>query len=179
MARPEFKYCPLCATPMITQEIGGRNRRVCPRGDCGFVAWNNPTPVVAAIVERAGGIFLVRSHGWPETWYGLVAGFLETGESPEQGVCREVEEELGIPAGEPRLVGAYPFEAMNQIIFVYHLLAEAGEVRLCEDELADYKFVPLAKLRPWSRGTGPALRAWLLERGYEPDVAEFGEHIVD
>ncbi len=179
MARPEFKYCPICATPMTTREVGGRNRRVCPESLCGFVAWNNPIPVVAGIVERAGGVFLVRSLGWPETWYGLVAGFLESGESPEQGILREIEEELGVAAAEPRLIGAYPFEPMNQIIFVYHVRAEAGEIRLCEHELADYRHVPLAKLKPWSRGTGPALRDWLLERGYAPETVEFGEHIAD
>jgi NADH pyrophosphatase NudC (nudix superfamily) len=165
---------------MITQELGGRNRRVCPASACGYVAWNNPIPVVAGIVEREGGVFLVRSHGWPETWYGLVAGFLEGGETPEQGVLREVEEELGLtPMSAPRLIGSYPFEQMNQIIFTYHLEAAEGEIRLCERELADYRFVPLAKLKPWSRGTGPALRDWLVERGYEPETAEFGEHIVD
>jgi NAD+ diphosphatase len=180
MARQEFKYCPICTTPMVARELGGRPRRACPSETCGFVAWDNPVPVVAGIVEREGGVFLVRSCGWPETWFGLVAGFLEPGESPEQGIIRELEEELGLTAAtEPRLIGAYPFERMNQIIFVYHLEAGAGEVRLCERELVDYRHVPIVKLRPWSRGTGPALRDWLVEQGYAPETVEFGEHIGD
>lgn len=165
---------------MIARELGGRLRRVCPDEACGFVAWDNPVPVVAGIVEREGGVFLVRSRGWPETWFGLVAGYLETGESPEQGILREVEEELGLAAATaPHPVGAYPFEARNQIIFVYHMKVGAGEVRLCERELAAYRHVLFAKLRPWSRGTGPALRDWLAERGYAPETVEFGEHIID
>jgi hypothetical protein len=54
-----------------------------------------------------------------------------------------------------------------------------GEIRLCERELAGYKSLPLERLRPWSQGTGPALRDWLASRGLFPPVVEFGEHIID
>ena len=86
-------------------------------------------PVVAAIVERAGKVVLVRSLGRPPTWFGLVAGFLESGETPEQAVLREVVEELGIEALRGAFVGSYPFERLNQIIFVYHVLGGAGPIR--------------------------------------------------
>lgn len=178
MARREYLFCPLCRTELVARELGDRPRRACPRPECGFVAWDNPVPVVAAIVERAGEVILVRSRGWPDGWYGLVAGFLEPGESPEDGMLREVEEELGITGHLPRFIGAYKFAQMNQIILVYHVLA-GGEIRLCERELAGYKSLPLERLRPWSQGTGPALRDWLASRGLFPPVVEFGEHIID
>jgi NADH pyrophosphatase NudC (nudix superfamily) len=130
--------------------------------------------VVAAIVERADRIVLVRGLGRPPTWYGLVAGFLESGETPEDAVMREVAEEIGIDARRGDLVGTYPFERLNQIIFVYHVLGGPGEIRLATDELADYKEVPIDKIRPWPQGTGPGLRDWLAKRGLYPPVADFG-----
>jgi NADH pyrophosphatase NudC (nudix superfamily) len=130
--------------------------------------------VVAGIVERAGRVILVRSHGRPATWYGLVAGFLESGETPEQGVLREVAEELGIEVRLEAFVGAYAFERFNQIIFAYHLLGGEGPIRLDASELADHKEVPIEKLKPWPQGTGPALRDWLAARGYHPEIAPFG-----
>jgi NADH pyrophosphatase NudC (nudix superfamily) len=172
MAHTDFQYCPLCRTALVTREHGGRPRLACPA--CEFVHWRNPIPVVAAIVERAGRIVLVRGVGRPPTWYGLVAGFLETGETPEEAVMREVAEEIGIDARRGDFVGSYPFERLNQIIFVYHVLGGPGQIRLATDELADYKEVPIEKIRPWPQGTGPALRDWLAARGFYPPFAEFG-----
>ena len=153
---------------------GGRLRLACPKDGCGYVHWNNPIPVVAGIVERNGRVVLVRSQGHPETWYALVAGFLEPGETPEEAVLREVEEEIGIPAEIREYIGAYPFQRLNQIIFAYHLLGGPGPIRLCEEELAGYKEVPIERLRPWPLGTGPALRDWLAARGHHPPTIELG-----
>jgi NADH pyrophosphatase NudC (nudix superfamily) len=172
MTHGDFRYCPLCRTALVTRERGGLPRLSCPA--CDFVHWRNPIPVVAAIVERAGRIVLVRGLHRPPTWYGLVAGFLESGETPEDAVMREVAEEIGIEARRGELVGSYPFERLNQIIFVYHVLGGPGEIRLAADELADYKEVPIEKIRPWPQGTGPALRDWLAKRGFHPAIAEFG-----
>lgn len=174
MSRTRFSYCPLCSTPLTAAQHGGKLRSSCPAPDCGYVHWDNPVPVVAAIVERAGRIVLVRSLGWPDTCYGLVTGFLESNERPEDAVLREVEEELGLPARLASYVGAYPFERMNQIIFAYHVRAEPGPIRLCAEELADYQEVSIERIRPWPRGTGPALRDWLAGRGYHPAAADFG-----
>lgn len=140
--------------------------------------WGNPVPIVAAIVERAGRVILVRSIGWPESWYGLVAGFLETGEKPEDGALREVREELGIEARLGALIGVYPFERFNQIIFVYHVNLGDGPIRLATDELVGHREVPIERLKPWTEGTGPAVRDWLASRGYRPESVPFGTPIV-
>ena len=172
MSQPEFRYCPICRAELALAPHGGKPRLAC--GACGFVHWRNPTPVVAGIVERGGRVVLVRSHGWPQSWYALVTGFLESAEKPEDAVVREVEEELGIRARVTAYIGAYPFERLNQIIFAYHLAAQPGEIRLDATELADYKEVPIERLKPWPQGTGPALADWLASRGYTPEIAPLG-----
>ena len=156
---------------------GGETRLVCSQ--CAFVYWRNPVPVVAAVVERAERVILVRSLGRPATWYGLVAGFLERGEHPEAAVLREVQEEIGLKGRLESLIGVYPFERLNQVIFVYHVQAPEGPITLAANELADYKEVPFEKLRPWRQGTGPALRDWLAGRGYRPESVDFGTPIED
>jgi NAD+ diphosphatase len=156
---------------------GGRERAVCPDPDCRFVHWDNPVPVVAAIVEHEGQIVLVRSIGRPPTWYGLVAGFLEQGEHPDDAVLREIDEEVGLRPSSCTFLGSYAFARLNQIIFVYHAEVPHLDIRLCQDELDDFRIVPIAEVRPWSQGTGPALRDWLVSRGYDPIVVQFGEHV--
>jgi NADH pyrophosphatase NudC (nudix superfamily) len=173
----EFRFCPLCRTELVWAERGGASRQMCPGGDCGYVAWNNPAPVVGAIVEQAGRIILVRSRGWPDGYYGLVAGFIEAGEVPGDAALREVAEEIGIQAELASYVGTYPFPERNQLIFVYHIEVPPAEIRLCEEELTDYRAVPIERVVPWSRGTGPALRDWLATRGFNREMVDFGRHL--
>ena len=142
----------------------------CSDTRCEFVHWDNPVPVVAAVVERAGHIVQVRSHGWPEGWYGLVTGFLEAGETPEQGVLREVEEETGLSATMGGFIGLYPFHEMNQLLIAFHVLAGEGEIKIDASELDGYREVPIEEVQPWDRGTGMALRDWLASRGFEREL---------
>ena len=124
--------------------------------------WDNPVPVVAAIVEHEGAVILARNKAWPEKMYGLVTGFLEKDEAPEEGVKREVKEELDLDASAAHLVGLYPFARRNELIIAYHVPA-TGTLRLNE-ELADIRRIAPAMLRPWDSGTGLAVADWLRQR---------------
>jgi ADP-ribose pyrophosphatase YjhB (NUDIX family) len=156
-----FKYCPRCGKPLETRELTGRQRRVCS-ATCGFVLYDNPTPVVAALVERAGKVLLVRNHGWPETWFGLVTGFLERDETPEAGTLRELKEELGLDGKIERLIGVYDFAQRNELIVAYHVRAE-GPIALGA-ELEAFKEIDPTVLKPWPFGTGHAVSDWLAAR---------------
>ena len=92
----EFKFCPRCGSALVTREHHGKSRKLCEATGCGFVHWGNPTPVVAAIIEHEGQMLLARGKNWPEKMFALVTGFLEAAESPQQGVLREVKEEVGL-----------------------------------------------------------------------------------
>ena len=137
---------------------------------CGFVHYDNPTPVVAAVVEHEGKVLLARNKAWPETWYALIAGFLEREEDPVDAVLREVLEELGLEASAPHLIGIYPFAKMNQVILAYHVQT-SGPITL-GDELVDVKLVEPAACGAWRAGTGWALRDWLRARGHEPAMTD-------
>ena len=157
-----MKYCPLCAAELADMEIDGRKRPGCPAENCEFVFWNNPTPVVAALVERNGHVILARNNAWSKKMFGLITGFLEAGETPEEGVLREVKEELGLDGTIADFIGNYAFYDMNQLIIAFHVVA-AGEIVLGE-ELAEVKEIAPEKLRPWPLGTGLAVSDWLKKR---------------
>lgn len=159
---PTPRFCPLCATPLQPRQAAGRLRQVCPAQACAYVHYSNPTPVVAALVEHQGDVLLVRNAGWPEKWYGLVTGFLEEGETPEQGVLRELHEELGLDGTVVGLIGVYPFEMRNELIVAYHVRA-TGEV-VVGQELEAFKRVHPNDLRPWPLATGIAVKDWLEAR---------------
>ena len=160
---PEMKFCPWCAALLEKKIIDGVERKACPSADCDYVFWDNPTPIVAAIVEMEGAVILVRNQGWPEKWFGLVSGFLEKGETSEQGVVREIKEELDLVADEVTFLGLYPFFERNELILAYHVSAH-GDI-VTNEEIAEYRVIPVEKLKPWPFGTGKAVSDWLEKRG--------------
>ncbi|HXZ48115.1 MAG TPA: NUDIX domain-containing protein [Usitatibacter sp.] len=139
-----------------------RTRRACAE-DCGFVQWANPVPCVGALVEHEGEMILARNRAWPEGFFALVTGYLETLEDPRAAVAREVKEELGLDVFESHLIGNYIFERKNEVMLCYHALA-TGTVKLGA-ELAEYRRVKPAELRPWRRATGLAVADWMRSRG--------------
>lgn len=165
-----FRFCPMCGALLTPRTHGGAERAACSDTGCGFVHWDNPTPVVAAVVQHGEDLILARNKQWPVKFYALITGFLEKNERPDEAVLREVEEELGLKARDPTLIGHYSFERMNQLIIAYHVVGE-GEIALGE-ELAEYIRVAPAKARYWPAATGLALRDWLRGRGYDPQEIE-------
>lgn len=124
--------------------------------------WDNPVPVVAALVECDGRVVLARNVAWPEKQFGLITGYLERDETPEVAVVREVAEELGLAAQSVKLIGLYNFALKNQLLIAYHVQA-SGRLVLNE-ELAEFKLIEPAKLKAWEYGTGLAVRDWLAKQ---------------
>jgi NADH pyrophosphatase NudC (nudix superfamily) len=171
----DVNFCLRCGTGLALltrEEDGGMKERLrCPA--CDWTHWNNPTPVLAAIVEcsdQGGRVLLARNAAWPGRMFALITGFMEAGETPQEGIAREVAEETALEVQSLSLVGVYDFQRMNQVIIAYHAVAR-GEVRL-SPELAEYKLYDLPDLRCWRAGTGYALADWLRSRGHEPQFIE-------
>lgn len=164
-APAEFRFCPQCGAPLATGRSGGRAPLLCQTPHCGFVHWDSPVPVVAALIEcvdRGGMVLLARNCAWPEKMFGLVSGFIERGESPEQAAAREVREETNLDAECACLIGVYAYPREHQLIVAYHVRAR-GEIEL-NRELAEYRLIVPARLKAWDLGTGPAVRDWLAQR---------------
>lgn len=170
------RFCSACATPLewrVEAEDGGDKRRLrCPA--CNWTHWNNPVPVLAAVIEcadREGQLLLARNAAWPGRMFGLVTGFMEAGETPTEGIAREVMEETSLAADSVSLIGVYDFQRMNQLIVAYHVVAR-GDIRL-SPELAEYKLFTPEAVQCWPAGTGYALADWLRARGHEPRFLEW------
>ncbi|MBS0595296.1 MAG: NUDIX hydrolase [Proteobacteria bacterium] len=171
----QYRYCPNCATLLewlgALEDSGHKERLRC--GACGWTHWNNPTPVLAAVIEcidQGGRLLLARNAAWSGKMYALVTGFMEAGESPAEGIGREVAEETSLQIDDASLIGVYDFQRMNQVIIAYHVRAH-GPVRL-SPELAEYRLFAPQDVRCWRAGTGFALADWLRARGHEPRFLE-------
>lgn len=145
-------YCPKCGELLKFKMIGGIHRAACDKDKCGFVCWDNPVPVVAALVQYLGNYVVARNVKWPKGVFSLITGYLERGETPEQAVLREVAEELGLTGKVTRHIGNYSFVEKNELLLCYEVAA-SGTVRLNHElvelkqltptQLANYDFGPL------------------------------------
>ena len=170
-----WTYCPLCATPLEARETGGRSRAACPK--CHFTQWNNPLPVLAALVEYDGRILLARNAAWSHGLYALITGFLEADETPEQGMARELKEETNLDVDRMTLIGVYEFMRKNEVIIAYHVEA-SGTIALNE-ELVDFRLVAPERLRPWRAGTGYAMADWMRARDLHVEFVDLPSRPID
>ena len=172
-----FRFCPNCATALAAvsqmEDSGEKTRLRCPT--CDYTHWNNPTPVLAAVVEYEGKVLLARNAAWPSKMFALITGFMEAGETPEGGIEREIKEETSLDTQSLKLIGVYDFQRMNQVIIAYHAVC-SGEVSL-SPELVDYRLYELEQLKCWPAGTGYALADWLRSRGHEPEFVAWEKRL--
>ncbi len=167
-----FAYCPRCGRPMIDRTRQGRaTRRECAEPSCGFVQRTNPVPCVGALVEHEGEMILARNVGWPDGWFALIAGYLESREDPRTAVRREVKEELDLDVVEVHPIGNYIFERKNEVMLCYHAVA-TGTIRLGA-ELSEYRRYQPHELRPWPRASGLAVADWMTARGLPFEFEDF------
>ena len=170
-----FQYCPMCATELqlITQDEDGGPKARMRCVVCQWTHWNNPTPVLAGIVEVEGKILLARNAAWSGRRFALITGFMEAGETPEEGISREILEETSLEVTALQLIGVYEFKRMNQVIIAYHAKAH-GQVSL-SPELVEYKLYAPQDLICWPAGTGYALADWLRTQNIEPRFMSWEE----
>ena len=136
----EPRFCPACGLPVEARmlEHDDRARLVCPEG---HVTWRNPRVVVGAIPVRAGRIYLARRAIEPAKGrWTYPGGFLEVGESAQEGARRETEEETELRVEIGRLIGVYsrPHVGIITVVFEAGVVggrpepaAETSEVREC------------------------------------------------
>jgi ADP-ribose pyrophosphatase YjhB (NUDIX family) len=160
---PEMKrygFCPVCGArlPSVADPAGVVKKHDCAA--CGFEFWQNSKPTVSALIERTVGgetrLLLVRRAIEPyKGMWGIPGGFLENGEPPEDGLRREMREELGVVLETACLftvqVGDYPsaeaaVEARFLISLYYRCAILEDAVPVAGDDAAECAWFPLNAL---------------------------------
>jgi len=119
------RYCGRCAT--LTEAKSGERARACPA--CGYAAYPRIAPAVMALVRREGEILLARGPHFPPGMYSALAGFVEAGETLEQCVAREVEEEVGVRVSRTRYFSSQPWPFPNSLMIAFVCDWTSGEIR--------------------------------------------------
>ena len=121
-------YCPACGKPLDQRvlEADHRPRLVCPEG---HVTWRNPRLVVGTLPVRDGNVFLARRTIEPGAGaWTYPGGFLEIGESAQEGARRETEEETRLLVEVGQLVGVYSRPHVGIVTVIFEAGVVGGEV---------------------------------------------------
>lgn len=125
------QFCPVCGTR--TEQTGSICKK-CP--SCGYEQFPSISPAAIVLIRKDDSILLVRARNFRGTFKGLVAGFLEAGETLEECVAREVMEETGLSVCNITYFGnqSWPYPSTQMIGFIADYAG--GEIQLQDEELS-------------------------------------------
>lgn len=102
--------------------------RTCVNEQCKRVFYPKISPVIIVAVERGEEILMARSPHFPPDVFGLIAGFVEPGETLEQAVQREVFEETQIKISNLRYFASQPWPKPNELVMAFQADYKSGDV---------------------------------------------------
>jgi NAD+ diphosphatase len=136
-------FCANCGEATTITEAGGA--RHCPR--CGANHFPRTDPAVIMLVAHGERVLLGRRPIWPEGRYSVLAGFVAPGESLEEAVIREVQEESGIDCFDPRFVASQPWPFPASLMLGFQANSDGGEPRTLDGELEDVRWFTREQIR--------------------------------
>ena len=138
-------HCPRCGTPTVTVAAGHAQR--CPADGSEHFPRIDPA-VIMLVTDPDDRCLLARNRRWPERRVSILAGFVEPGESAEQAVAREVQEETGIVVARVRYVGSQPWPMPQSLMLGFRAAASGDlELRVDDDEIAEAHWYSREELR--------------------------------
>jgi NAD+ diphosphatase len=117
------RFCGRCGTP--TEPSASDRSMRCPR--CQLSAYPRLAPAVIVLVRKGKEILLAQGAGFRGT-FSCLAGFVEPGETLEQTVHRELDEEVGIKVGQVRYVASQAWPFPHSLMIGFHADWISGEL---------------------------------------------------
>jgi len=153
------RFCSACGGELVP--LTGNWGRRC--SSCHYQHFPSIHPCAIVLVRRGEQFLLVRKKEWLPGRYGLVAGFLDMGESLEECASREVLEETGIRVKNVQYVGSQCWPFPSQLMAGFVADYDRGEITVEEDELEDARWFtatePPDGLPPYR-----SIARWIIDR---------------
>lgn len=127
------KYCGVCGGMMhFHTDISKRCEH------CGKEVWPQlATAVIVRITRGENEVLLARGRNFRSDFYGLIAGFVETGETLEETVAREVREETGLKVTNIRYFASQPWPYPSGLMVGFTADYDGGQIHVQREELKD------------------------------------------
>jgi NAD+ diphosphatase len=157
---------------METIRSRGMIAKECPC--CELLIFPRISPAVIVLVERENRVLLARVKRFTSELYSVLAGFVEPGETLEEAVQREIEEEVGIRVKNIRYFGSQPWPFPDSLMIGFTAEYDSGEIEIDETEIVDAGWFDPEKLPtiPGKISIARELIDWFVEaRSIEKGIA--------
>ncbi len=131
------RFCGECGGPMRVTDPAQRSKRC---EGCEHSVFPRLAPCTITLVHDGDRLLLTRQPSWPPGRYGLVAGFVEPGETLEACVRREVYEETGLAVDDVTYQGSQPWPFPHQLMVGFTARHAGGDIALRDGELEDARW---------------------------------------
>jgi NAD+ diphosphatase len=146
------RFCANCGAP--TDSADGGHERVCPSCDAHHFPRTDPV-VIVRVVDGQDRLLLGRQASWPEGRFSVLAGFVEPGETLEEAIRREIQEESGVVVEETEYVASQPWPFPSSLMIGFHARANGGgEPRPGDGELEQVRWFTRAEVEAAAAGSG-------------------------
>ncbi len=151
-------------------EGDNRERAIC--ADCGFIDYQNPKVVVGSVVVSDGKILMCRRAIEPRRgFWTLPAGYLELGETLQEGAAREAMEEAAADIRLDGILGVFSIARIGQVQVIFRARFADGPVFAPGPESLEVALFAWDDI-PWNEIAFPsvhwALNAWTERRSGPP-----------
>jgi NAD+ diphosphatase len=130
-------FCGICGHATQSEHAGHRRR--CMNHSCGAEHFPRTDPAIIVAVEHDGDLLLGRQASWPEGRYSTLAGFVEPGESLEDALAREVQEEAGVSILSSHYFSSQPWPFPASLMLGFTAIAASKDLRVGA-ELSDARW---------------------------------------
>lgn len=138
----EHKFCGRCGCK--TQIRADEYAHECPR--CHLRQYPRVSPCIITLVWREDALLLARSPRFASGVYSTLAGFIETGESAEQALHREVAEEVNVSIGNVKYLGSQAWPFPHSLMLGYWAQYQGGDIQVDGVEIEDAQWYPFDAL---------------------------------
>lgn len=152
------QFCSRCGHQ--AEQHSSENAMHCPV--CQYTQYPRIHPCVIVAITKGKQILLARSVRRHTTMYGLIAGFVEVGETLEQAVARETLEEVGIQLKNIEYMASQPWPFPSNLMLAFKAEYAGGELELQRNEIADANFFDFDNL-PTIPPKG-SIAYWMIEQ---------------
>ncbi|GAB3616662.1 NAD(+) diphosphatase [Okibacterium endophyticum] len=147
------RFCPRCGSETVIEQSGWARRCT----SCNNETFPRTDPAIIVVVTDDDDRLLLGSNVlWEQGRYSLLAGFVEAGESLEQGVVREISEECGLEVIDPTYRGSQPWPFPRSLMLGFAARVAPGQnpddLEPDGDEIADLRWFTRHDLRHDSAG---------------------------
>lgn len=168
--RVRHHHCGVCGAP--TAPIRAGHCLVCTNPGCAEEFFPRLDPAIIVLVSDGERALLGRQASWPARRYSTIAGFVEPGESLEDAVLREVEEETGVRVLSAHYHSSQPWPFPSSLMLGFRAHAAAGSPVRVTGELEDARWFTRAQLAAGEALAPPShsiswrlISSWLEEGG--------------